>query len=110
MLRSSISRMTLPRCWIASKLDIAKTEELTWLNQFGTLGTFLKKCTKLIKRNKRSKTTVGLSVMFLFGLFFTNGIEAYNNLYNAHFAGIFVSGVLITFDNLYRVGTAHIIS
>jgi len=80
------------------KNDIAKTEHLTWLNQFGTLGTFLKNDIKLIKRNKRSKTTIGLSVMFLFyGLiFFTS---------NSHqppimqiFAGIFVSGgFLITF-------------
>ncbi len=85
---------------LTSKLDIAKTEELTWLNQFGTVGTFLKNDIKLIKRNKRSKTTVGLSVMFLFYglLFFTNGIEAYNNPIMHIFAGIFVSGgFLITF-------------
>jgi hypothetical protein len=83
-----------------SKLDIAKTEELTWLNQFGTIGTFLKNDIKLIKRNKRSKTTVGLSVMFLFYglLFFTNNIEAYNNPVMHIFAGVFVSGgFLITF-------------
>ena len=85
---------------LSSKHDIAKTEDLTWLNQFGTIGTFLKNDIKLIKRNKRSKTTVGLSVMFLFYglLFFTNGIEAYNNPTMHIFAGIFVSGgFLITF-------------
>lgn len=85
---------------LSSKHDIAKTENLTWLNQFGTIGTFLKNDIKLIKRNKRSKTTVGLSVMFLFYglLFFTNGIEAYNNPVMHIFAGIFVSGgFLITF-------------
>ncbi|QKJ61950.1 DUF5687 family protein [Flavobacterium sp. M31R6] len=80
------------------KNDVAKTEQLTWLNQFGTLGTFLKNDIKLIKRNKRSKTTVGLSIMFLFyGLIFFNS--------NSHqppvmqiFAGIFVSGgFLFTF-------------
>ena len=85
---------------LTSKQDIAKTEDLTWLNQFGTIGTFLKNDIKLIKRNKRSKTTVGLSIMFLFYglLFFTNGIEAYNNPMMHIFAGIFVSGgFLITF-------------
>lgn len=85
---------------LSSKHDIAKTEDLTWLNQFGTIGTFLKNDIKLIKRNKRSKTTVGLSVMFLFYglLFFTNGIEAYNNPVMHIIAGIFVSGgFLITF-------------
>ena len=85
---------------LSRKQDIAKTEDLTWLNQFGTIGTFLKNDIKLIKRNKRSKTTVGMSVMFLFYglLFFTNGIEAYNNPVMHIFAGIFVSGgFLITF-------------
>jgi hypothetical protein len=83
---------------LSTKKDIAKTEQLTWLNQFGTLGTFLKNDIKLIKRNKRSKTTIGLSVMFLFyGLIFFN-----SNSHQPHvmqiFAGIFVSGgFLITF-------------
>jgi hypothetical protein len=79
------------------KKDIAKTENLTWLNQFGTLGTFLKNDIKLIKRNKRSKTTVGMSVMFLFyGLiFFTNSSQP---PIMHIFAGIFVSGgFLFTF-------------
>jgi hypothetical protein len=83
---------------LSVKNDIAKTENLTWLNQFGTLGTFLKNDIKLIKRNKRSKTTIGLSMLFLFyGLIFFNS--------NSHqppvmqiFAGIFVSGgFLFTF-------------
>jgi hypothetical protein len=83
---------------LSTKKDIAKTENLTWLNQFGTLGTFLKNDIKLIKRNKRSKTTVGLSILILFyGLLFFNS--------NSHqppvmqiVAGIFVSGgFLITF-------------
>jgi hypothetical protein len=83
---------------LSTKNDIAKTEQLTWLNQFGTLGTFLKNDIKLIKRNKRSKTTIGLSIMFLFyGLFFFNS--------NSHqppvmqiVAGIIVSGgFLMTF-------------
>jgi multisubunit Na+/H+ antiporter MnhC subunit len=85
---------------LSNKHDIATTEDLTWLNQFGTIGTFLKNDIKLIKRNKRSKTTVGLSVMFLFYgfLFFTNGIAMYNNPVMHIFAGIFVSGgFLITF-------------
>ncbi len=85
---------------LSIKSDIAKTENLTWLNQFGVIGTFLKNDIKLIKRNKRSKTTVGLSVMFLFYglLFFTGGIEMYSNPMWHIFAGIFVSGgFLITF-------------
>lgn len=85
---------------LSVKKDIAKTENLTWLNQFGTLGTFLKNDIKLIKRNKRSKTTVGMSVMFLFYglLFFSGGVEAYDKPIMHIFAGIFVSGgFLFTF-------------
>lgn len=82
---------------LSSKHEIAKTENLNWLNQFGTLGTFLKNDIKLIKRNKRSKTTVGMSFLFLFyGLiFFTNPHQpAIMHI----FAGIFVSGgFLFTF-------------
>jgi hypothetical protein len=83
---------------LSNKHDVAKTEDLTWLNQFGTIGTFLKNDIKLIKRNKRSKTTVGLSVMFLFyGLLFFTSNAFYNPIMHI-FAGIFVSGgFLITF-------------
>lgn len=85
---------------LAQKNDIAKTENFTWLNQFGTLGTFLKNDIKLLKRNKRSRTTVMMSVIFVFYglLFFTNAIEGYQNPMMQMFAGIFVSGgFLFTF-------------
>jgi len=78
----------------------AKTENYTWLNQFGTTGTFLKNDIKLIRRNKRSKTTVFMSVAFLFYglLFFSSGIEAYQSPMMQIFAAIFVSGgFLMTF-------------
>jgi hypothetical protein len=85
---------------LAKKSAEAKTENLTWLNQFGTLGTFLKNDIKLLKRNKRSRTTVIMSFLFVFYglLFFTNSIEAYNHPAMHVFAGIFVSGgFLFTF-------------
>lgn len=83
---------------LSTKNKIAKTEDLTWLNQFGTLGTFLKNDIKLIKRNKRSKTTVIMSVVFLFyGLLFFKANGLYNPVMHI-FAGIFVSGgFLFTF-------------
>lgn len=85
---------------LAKKSDEAKTENFSWLNQFGTLGTFLKNDIKLLKRNKRSRTTVIMSFLFIFYglLFFTNSIEAYQNPAMQVFAGIFVSGgFLFTF-------------
>jgi len=85
---------------LASKQEVASTENFTWLNQFGKLGTFLKNDIRLIKRNKRSKGTVFASIMFLFYglLFYTGSIEAYDNTFMHMFAGIFVTGgFLFTF-------------
>ena len=85
---------------LAKKSDEAKTENYNWLNQFGTLGTFLKNDIRLLKRNKRSRTTLIMSVVFIFYglLFFTNAIEAYQNPAMQVFAGIFVTGgFLFTF-------------
>lgn len=85
---------------LSSKHDIAKTEQFVWLDQFGTVGTFLKNDIRLIKRNKRSKITIFMSVLFLFYglLFFSGGIESYDNPMMKMFAGIFVSGgFLFTF-------------
>ncbi|QSW91294.1 MULTISPECIES: DUF5687 family protein [Flavobacterium] len=79
---------------LSIKQDIASTENLSWLNQFGTVGTFLKNDIKLIKRNKRSKTTIVMSIFFLFYglLFFSGGIETYDKPVMHLLAGIFVSG------------------
>jgi hypothetical protein len=79
---------------LATKQAEAKTEDLTWLNRFGNLGTFLKNDIKLIKRNKRSRTSVIMSFFFIFYgfLFFTGAVEAYENPVWKIFAGIFISG------------------
>ncbi|TDP60004.1 DUF5687 family protein [Flavobacterium dankookense] len=85
---------------LAKKSEVAQTENYTWLEQFGTLGTFLKNDIRLLRRNKRSKTTLIMSVVFVFYglLFFTSSIEAYDNPAMKVFAGIFVSGgFLFTF-------------
>jgi len=83
---------------LSRKQDIAKTENLTWLNQFGTLGTFLKNDIKLIKRNKRSRTTVLMSFLFLFYGFLFFGANSHQPEVMRIFAGIFVSGgFLFTF-------------
>lgn len=85
---------------LAQKHAVAKTEDFTWLDRFGKLGVFLKNDIKLIKRNKRSKTTVLTSVFFLFYglLFFTGAVESYDGPVWKIFAGIFISGgFLFTF-------------
>lgn len=85
---------------LAKRSDIAKTENYTWLDQFGEMGVFLKNDIRLLRRNKRSRTTVFMSVLFVFYglLFFTGAIEAYDSPGWQVFAGIFVSGgFLFTF-------------
>lgn len=85
---------------LSVKHDIAKTEDYSWLNRFGSLSTFLKNDIKLLRRNKRSKMTLIMSVVFLFYglLFFTGAVEAYDGPFWKIFAGIFVSGgFLFTF-------------
>lgn len=85
---------------LAKKQSDVATQEFAWLNRYGTLGTFLKNDIKMIMRNKRSKTTVGLSLLFLFYglLFFTGAFEAYDNSFMHMFAAIFVTGgFLFTF-------------
>ncbi|MEZ4853151.1 DUF5687 family protein [Flavobacterium sp.] len=79
---------------LAGKHEEAKTENLSWLDKWGTLGEFIKNDIRLIKRNKRARTTVLMSVLFIFYglLFFTNSIDAYSAPVWKIFAGIFVSG------------------
>jgi hypothetical protein len=88
---------------LAKKYEVAKTENFTWLDQFGTMGTFLKNDIKLIKRNKRSRSVVIASVYFLvYGLlFFSHFIKMYENPPMQVFGGIFVTGgFLFTFGQL----------
>lgn len=79
---------------LAGKQKDITTENLDWLNRFGKTATFLKNDIKLIKRNKRSRSTVLVSTMFLFYglLFFAGGLEVYEGPVWKIFAGIFVSG------------------
>lgn len=74
------------------KKNLASSTELTWLNQFGTLGTFLKNDIKLLLRNKRAKTTLYMSFFFLFYglLFFT--MDVYKGGVMQAFAAVFVTG------------------
>src|SRR5690606_12641261 len=51
---------------LSIKHDIAETQDYTWLNRFGSMSTFLKNDIKLLRRNKRSKTTLLISVLFIF--------------------------------------------
>ena len=79
---------------LSRKIEVVQSEDFAWLNRFGSVSTFLKNDIKLLKRNKRSKTTLLMSGLFIFYglLFFTDSIEAYKGPFWRIFAGIFVSG------------------
>jgi len=88
--------------YLDAALQTPKSEaqqlQLDWLNRLGRTAIFIKNDIKLIMRNKRSKTTVIMSFVFLFyGLLFFTG-SVYENPSWKIFAGIFVSGgFLFTF-------------
>jgi Family of unknown function (DUF5687) len=85
---------------LKGKHQEAQTQDFTWLNRFGSMSPFLKNDLKLILRNKRSKTTVVMSCLFIFYglLFYTNSLEVYQGAGWQVFASIFVSGgFLFTF-------------
>ncbi len=79
---------------LVTKSKEIKTENLDWLDRFGKTATFLKNDIKLIKRNKRARSTVLVSFLFLFYglLFFTGAIESYDKPIWKMFAAIFVTG------------------
>ncbi|MCX2681179.1 DUF5687 family protein [Galbibacter sp. EGI 63066] len=79
---------------LAVKQQEATAENMDWLNRFGSISVFLKNDIKLIKRNKRSKTTVFMSFLFIFYglLFFTGALEVYEAPPWRIFAAIFVTG------------------
>jgi hypothetical protein len=79
---------------LAKKVSQASGGDLGWVDRFGKQSTFLKNDIRLILRNKRSKTTVFMSVLFLFYglLFFTGAVEVYDGPFWRVFAAVFVSG------------------
>lgn len=84
---------------LKSKAKEATTEDLSFLNRFGSISTYLKNDIKLIKRNKRAKMTFIMGFLIVFyGLFFMSG--QFGN-YGKVFAGIFATGgFLFSFGGL----------
>ncbi|MBP2833302.1 hypothetical protein J8281_13995 [Aquimarina sp. U1-2] len=79
---------------VKTKYRTVKTENLAWLDRFGRTAIFLKNDVKLIKRNKRARSTILVSFLFLFYglLFFTGTFKSYDNPVWTIFAAIFVTG------------------
>lgn len=79
---------------LAKKIRTASSENLDWVNRFGSQSTFIKNDLRMILRNKRSRTTAIMSVLFLFYglLFFTGAVEVYDGPFWRMFAAVFVTG------------------
>jgi len=81
---------------LKGKSKEAKASELTWTKRFGEMAPFLQLDLKLIWRNKRTKTQVWISLLFVFyGLIFYTQ-EVYANMVGMHvFLGIFMTGIFL---------------
>ena len=74
----------------------ANTKEFLWTNRFGDLAPYLQLDLKMIWRNKRPKTTVYISILFLaYGLIFY-GNDSYQEMPAFFvFVGIFITGIFM---------------
>ncbi|MCM8569620.1 DUF5687 family protein [Gramella jeungdoensis] len=74
----------------------ANTREFGWTKKFGSIAPFLQQDLKLIWRNKRPKTTIYLSLLFLaYGLIFYPN-DSYQEMPAFFvFVGIFITGIFM---------------
>jgi hypothetical protein len=87
---------------VSKKIKEVRTNDLSWMDRFGTLAPFLKNDIKLIWRNARPKQVMMVSFLFLFyGLvFYTQDVYRQMPAILA-FASMFVTGgFLMTFGQL----------
>jgi hypothetical protein len=82
---------------LRGKSEAAQTTDLSWTKKFGSIAPFLQLDMKLIWRNKRPKTTVWFSLIFLFyGLiFYTNDLYRVETPAFLVFVGIFITGIFV---------------
>lgn len=79
---------------LKTKVEVGTTQEMKWLDGFGTYASFLKNDLRLIMRNKRARTTVLMSVLFMFYgfLVLTPGHNGEYPMFMMIFVAFFVSG------------------
>ena len=79
---------------LKAKTAVANGQDYTFLERFGSASTFLKNDLKMLLRNKRSKSTLILSFVFVgYGLLFGSGaIEVYDGPIFKAFGAIFSTG------------------
>ena len=82
---------------LKSKSVEANTSDLAWTKRFGEMGSFLQLDLKMIWRNKRTKSQVYISLLFVFyGLVFYTQ-EMYSSMMPMKaFVGIFMTGIFLS--------------
>ncbi|WP_091625198.1 DUF5687 family protein [Maribacter orientalis] len=75
----------------------ANTSDLTWTKRFGEMGSFLQLDLKMIWRNKRTKSQVFISLLFVFyGLLFYT-VDVYSSMVPMKaFVGVFMTGIFLS--------------
>ena len=73
------------------KKSEGKTENVKFLERFGTVGVFMNNDIRMIKRTKAARTAFFMSLLFL-GYGFMSSIETYQGNFMLMFVGIFVTG------------------
>lgn len=75
----------------------ANTSDLAWTKRFGEMGSFLQLDLKMIWRNKRTKSQVYISLLFVFyGLLFYT-MDGYSSMVPMKaFVGIFMTGIFLS--------------
>jgi hypothetical protein len=81
---------------LRGKTTDAETTDYTWTKRFGSIAPFLQLDLKLIWRNKRPKTTIWMSLLFLaYGLLFYPN-PSYADMPSFFvFIGIFITGIFV---------------
>jgi len=82
---------------LKEKTNVANTSDLAWTKRFGEMGTFLQLDLKMIWRNKRTKSQVYISLLFVFyGLIFYTQDMYSNMMPMMAFLGIFMTGIFLS--------------
>ncbi|WP_336689283.1 MULTISPECIES: DUF5687 family protein [unclassified Chryseobacterium] len=77
---------------LEAKKEIGRTENITFLNKYGAIGTFINNDIKMLKRNKVTKGILWGSIMFLFYGLLMFSSPVYKTPAMMMFMGLFVTG------------------
>lgn len=81
---------------VQNKVEEAKTSDYTWTKNFGEIAPFMQLDLKLILRNKRSKSTLWITIIgLLYGLFFYPQPQYADKEFFFAFIGVFSTGIFL---------------